>query len=246
VENKKPVIIAHRGASAYAPENTMAAFQKAVELSADGIELDVKCSKDGELVIIHDQTLDRTTNGHGKVVETNLKELRDLDAGSWFSAEFKGEKIPLLREVLEEFSSRLLINVELTNYSSPSDGLAQKAAAMVKHMGVEKSVFFSSFNPYNLVLTRKILPDVPVALLALPGKIGWIFRSNMMKWFSPDLIHPHYNDVNKRFIEKQHQKNRRVNVWTVNTETEIKKLLKDNVDGLITDDPSLAKRLIKR
>ena len=92
MENKKPIIIAHRGASAYAPENTMAAFQKAVELSADGIELDVKCSKDGELVIIHDQTLDRTTNGHGKVVETNLKELRDLDAGSFFSAEFNRRK----------------------------------------------------------------------------------------------------------------------------------------------------------
>lgn len=244
MENKKPVIIAHRGASAYAPENTMAAFRKAVELSADGIELDVKCSKDGEIVIIHDQSLDRTTNGHGKVIETNLKDLRDLDAGSFFSDEFSEEKIPILREVLEEFSNRIFINIELTNYSSINDGLAKKAATLVQQMGVEKSVFFSSFHPYNLVVTRRILPNVPVALLAPPGISGWIFRSNLMRWVSPEIIHPYFNDVDKRFIEKQHQKNRRVNVWTVNTETEIKKLLKDHVDGLITDDPSLAKNLL--
>lgn len=244
MENKKPVIIAHRGASAYAPENTMAAFQKAVDLSADGIEFDVKCSKDGEMVIIHDQTLERTTNGHGKVIETNLNNLRDLDAGSFYSSEFSGEKIPLLSEVLEEFSKKIVINIELTNYSSISDGLARKAATLIKRMCIEENVIFSSFHPYNLIITRRIVPNVPVALLALPGKSGWIFRSNMMRWISPELIHPYFNDVDKRFIDKQHQKNRKVNAWTVNTETEIKKLLKDKVDGLITDDPILARRLM--
>jgi len=244
VEIKKPIIIAHRGASAYAPENTMAAFRKAVGLSADGIEFDVKCSKDGEMVIIHDQKLDRTTNGHGKVIDTNLKDLRDLDAGSFFSSEFTGEKIPLLSEVLEEFSKSLLINIELTNYSSISDGLALKAATLVKRMCIEENVFFSSFHPYNLILTRRIVPTVPVALLAPPGISGWIFRSNLMRWVSPDMIHPYYNDVDKRFIEKQHQQNRKVNVCCINTEAEIITLLKDNVDGLITDDPSLARKLI--
>lgn len=246
MENKKPIIIAHRGASAYAPENTMAAFQKAVELSADSIEFDVKCSKDGEMIIIHDQTLDRTTNGHGKVIETNLKDLRNLDAGSFYSSDFTGEKIPLLSEVLEEFSNKIMMNIELTNYSSIRDGLARKVAILVKKMGVEKNVFFSSFHPYNLLLTSRIVPNVPVALLALPGMVGWIFRSNLMRWISPEMIHPYYNDVNRGFIEKQHKKNRRVNVWTVNTESDIKKLLKDNVDGLITDDPLLAKRIINQ
>ncbi len=244
MENKKPIIIAHRGASAFAPENTMAAFHKAVELSADGIEFDVKCSKDGEMVIIHDQSLERTTNGFGRVIEKNLKDLRNLDAGSRFSPEFAGEKIPILSEVLEEFSKRLLINIELTNYSSIRDGLAYKAANLVKKMGVENSVFFSSFHPYNLFITRRILPNVSVALLALPGNKGWIFRSNLMRWLSPDLIHPYFSDVDKRFVKKQHQKNRKVNVWTVNTEAQIMNLLKINVDGLITDDPSLAKRII--
>jgi glycerophosphoryl diester phosphodiesterase len=244
VDYRKPVIIAHRGASAYAPENTMSAFQKAFDLSADGIEFDVKCSRDGEMVIIHDQTLDRTTNGRGKVVETNLKELRSLDAGSSFSSQFTGEKIPLLREVLEEFSKKLLINIELTNYSSIKDGLAQKAATLVKQMCVGESVVFSSFHPYNLIVTRRIVPNVAVALLALPGISGWISRSNVMRWVSPEIIHPYYNDVDKRYVEVQHRRNRKVNVWTINTEMEMKKLLKDHIDGIITDDPSLAKRLI--
>jgi glycerophosphoryl diester phosphodiesterase len=246
MENKKPLIIAHRGASAYAPENTMAAFQKAVDLSADGIKFDVKCSKDGEMVIIHDQSLERTTNGRGKVIETDLKDLRNLDAGSFYSSEFTGEKIPLLSEVLEEFSKKLVINIELTNYSSINDGLARKAANLVKRMRSEENLIFSSFHPYNLIITRRIMPNVSVALLALPGVSGWIFRSNMMRWISPEIIHPFFNDVDKRFIEKQHQKNRKVNVWTVNTESQIIKLLKDNVDGLITDDPSLARRLINK
>ncbi len=246
MENRKTIIIAHRGASAYAPENTMAAFRKAVEMSADGIEFDVKCTRDGEMVIIHDQTLERTTNGLGKVIEKNLDDLRALDAGSSFSEEFKGEKIPLLSEVLEEFSNKLLINIELTNYASIRDGLAEKAAGLVKKMGNEESVIFSSFHPYNLIVCRRILPKVPGALLALPGKIGWIFRSNLMKWISPEIIHPFYKDIDRQYIEKQHRANRKVNVWTVNTEEEIKKMLQNNVDGIITDDPILAKKLINQ
>jgi glycerophosphoryl diester phosphodiesterase len=246
MENRKTIIIAHRGASAYAPENTMAAFRKAVELSADGIEFDVKCTRDGEMVIIHDQTLERTTNGIGKVIEKNLDDLRALDAGSSFSVEFKNEKIPLLSEVLEEFSNKLLINIELTNYASIRDGLAEKAATLVKKMGIEENVVFSSFHPYNLIVCRRILPTVPGALLALPGKIGWIFRSRLMKWISPEIINPFYKDIDRKYIENQHRRNRRVNVWTVNTEDEIKKMLQNKVDGIITDDPVLAKRLLNK
>lgn len=243
MDNRKPTIIAHRGASAYAPENTMAAFRKALELSADGIEFDVKCSKDGEMVIIHDQTLARTTNGSGKVIEKNLSDLRNLDAGSSFTAEFKGEKIPLLREVLEEFENKLIMNIELTNYSSIRDGLAEKAATLVKRMGIEESVFFSSFHPYNLIVCQRILPDVPVALLALPGRAGWIFRSRLMSWISPDIIHPHYKDVDLKYVESQHRRNRRVNVWTVNGEAEIKEMIQNSVDGIITDDPILVRKM---
>ncbi len=246
MESRPPLIIAHRGASAYAPENTMAAFNKAVDLSADGIEFDVKCSKDGEMVIIHDQTLERTTNGSGRVIDTNFRDLKKLDAGGYFSPDFQGEKIPLLSDVLEEFSSKLLMNIELTNYASIGDGLAKKAANLVKRMGVEESVFFSSFHPFNLLVTKRILPKVPSAILALPGKAGTFARSNIMRWISNELVHPYFEDVDEYFVKKQHQVHRKVNVWTVNSKNDVERMVDKGVDGIITDDPVLAKKIIGR
>ena len=244
MKEKKPIIIAHRGASAFAPENTMAAFKKAYELNADGIEFDVKLSKDGEMVIIHDQTLDRTTNGHGKVIETKLKDLRSLDAGCSYSESFAGERIPLLCEVLEEFSDFSTINIEITNYASITDGLANKICKLVKDMRLERNVIFSSFHPYNLLVVRNKLPQVPAALLALPGKSGNLTRSNLLRWLSPDFIHPYYKDVTGEYIEKQHDKSRKVNVWTVDIESDIKKVFEDGVDGIITDNPLLVRRVL--
>lgn len=241
---ENPIIYAHRGASAYAPENTMAAFQKAYEYDADGIELDVKCSRDGEMVVIHDQTLDRTTNGKGFVIEQTAKELRALDAGSFYSESYKGERIPLLVEVLETFSSKMIINIELTNYKSPMDGLAEKAARLVKKIGLGEKIIFSSFNPVNLLITRKIVPEVPVALLAIPGGKGWLARSELMRWISREYIHPFFLDAGKDYIEKQHAKGRKVNVWTVNDEMEIRRLIENEVDGIITDDPILTRKMV--
>jgi len=245
LKDKNPIIIAHRGASSFAPENTMAAFRKAYELNADGIEFDVKLSKDGEMVIIHDQTLDRTTNGHGRVIETKLQDLRSLDAGSSFSESFAGEKIPLLCEVLEEFSDFSTINIEITNYASIGDGLANKICKLVKDMRMERNVIFSSFHPYNLLVVKNKLPMVPAALLALPGKSGRIARSNLLRWLSPDFIHPYYQDVSAEYIDKQHKKSRKVNAWTVDEESDIKKVFEEGVDGIITDNPQLARKVLE-
>ncbi len=244
-ENKKCLIIAHRGASAFAPENTIAAFRKAVALKADAIEFDVKLTKDGEMVIIHDQLLERTTNGTGKVIECTLQELQSLDAGSFFGDEFKGEKIPLLKDVLEQFSDEVLINIEITNYKSVQDGLAKKIAHLVKTLHIEKRVFFSSFYPKNLKITAEILPEVPVALLALPGWPGFLMRSRLLFRTSPHLIHPYYQDVNLAYVEKQHQLGRKVNVWTVNQPEDLQKMVAIGVDGLITDDPVVARRVVE-
>ncbi len=246
MNKKNTLIIAHRGASAFAPENTLASFQKAVELKADAIELDVKLTSDGEIVVIHDQTLERTTNGKGLVKETTLNELRSLDAGSFFAEEFRGEKIPTLREVLEKFSDKLLINIEITNYKSISDGLAKKTSFLVKELGVQNSIFFSSFHPINLLITKRLLPEVPVALLTIPGRAGWFSRSGLLRWISPDLIHPYYKDVDHAYIEKQHHHNRKVNIWTINDPVEMEKFVHAKIDGLITDDPLLGRKIIDR
>jgi len=241
-QSRKPLIIAHRGACSYSPENTMAAFKIALEQGADGIELDAKLSRDGEVVVIHDQTVDRTTDGRGKVHNYSLSELKKFNAGSYFSQEFKGEKIPTLEEVLAEFGTRFLINVELTSYASPGDDLPEKVADLIGKMGVSKNILFSSFHPIILHRIRGLMPNVPAGLLTGVGifEIGNSFIGN---WFSPSSIHPHYSKATKNFIKRVHQQGRTVNTWTVDDPREVTRLISDGVDGIITDDPKLAIRI---
>jgi glycerophosphoryl diester phosphodiesterase len=145
-----PLVIAHRGASLVAPENTIAAFNRAVELGADAIELEAKLTLDGHVVVHHDQTLERTTNGAGKLLTRSLDELKLLDAGFRFQSSFAGERIPTPKEVLEEIGERVLINIELTNYASPADDLPRVVVKLVKDQRLENRVLLSSFNPLAL------------------------------------------------------------------------------------------------
>src|SRR5690606_29171611 len=151
-----PLIIAHRGASAFAPENTMAAFRLAKELGADGIELDVMLSADGNLVVIHDQSVERTSNGQGKVNEMSWNELGTLDAGSKFDIRFNGEPIPLLEQVFEELGGHFLINVELKNYATSRDQLTEKVIDLIRKMGLIESVVLFSFNARNLLQAENL------------------------------------------------------------------------------------------
>lgn len=240
----RPLIIAHRGAKAFAPENTMASFQLAVESKADGVEFDIKLTKDGEIIIIHDLTVDRTTNGKGRVKDFSLEELKKLDAGKFFSDKFIGEPIPLLSDVLKNLPSHFIINIEITNYGSLFDGLALRAVKLVKDLGLDKQVIFSSFFPTNLAITKKTAPEIPVAILANAGFSGWLSRSNLMSGISPQYVHPYLSDVNKNYVDRQHDMGRKVNVWTVNDPGEIERLANIKVDGIITDDPLLARKTL--
>ena len=121
-----PVIIAHRGDKTHAPENTLAAFKSAAENGADAIEFDVKLTADGRIIVLHDPTVNRTTNGLGKISQLPYAAVRELDAGAWFSEEFRGECIPTLDEVFETVGKRLYMNIELTNYATPFDNLVPK------------------------------------------------------------------------------------------------------------------------
>lgn len=242
--NSKTIIFAHRGACALAPENTLTSFELAVEHQADFIELDAKLSRDGHVMVIHDATLDRTTDGQGKVNEFSLVDLKKLDAGSKFDSRFAGEKIPTLDEVFEQVGKRLMVNVELTNYSSPKDDLIEKVAEVVTRQQMQDRVLFSSFLPKNLINIRRILPNAPVAILCLPG-IGGIFtRSFMLQKVSPQIIHPYLTDVDRFFVEKEHRHHRRVHVWTVNGEENVKRMLDLKVDGIFTDDPLSTRALM--
>ncbi len=161
-ELPRRAIVGHRGACAYAPENTLASFELALRQGADAVELDAKLTVDGQVVVIHDQTVDRTTGGHGEVRSLTLAELKKLDAGSHFDIAFQGEPIPTLEEVFEAVGKRTYINVELTNYASITDSLPEKVVDLIKRHQLSGRVFFSSFNPIALYRARRLLPDVPI------------------------------------------------------------------------------------
>jgi glycerophosphoryl diester phosphodiesterase len=234
-----PVFFAHRGASAHAPENTLAAFELAVEQGAPAIELDVKLTNDRQLIIIHDTTLNRTTNGAGPVAKHSLAALRELDAGAWFSASFRAEKIPLLSEVFEAVGKKVFINIELTNYSTPFDGLVTEVAAVVKKHGLEERVIFSSFNFTNLVMAKRLLPKVPCGQLMPEGSSGW-WQRLAAGFMTLEAEHPYVTDVTEQSVQAIHGKGRRVHVWTVNDPADMRRLRSQAVDGIFSDDPLLA------
>lgn len=236
----KPVIFAHRGASAHAPENTLAAFELALAQHADAIELDVKLSSDGQVIVIHDPTLLRTTGHPGRVRDLSLQELRVLDAGSFFSEGYAGEKIPTLAEVFEAVGKRTFINVELTNYTTPRDNLVEAVCRLVKKMGLQEHVLFSSFLPSNLSKARAYLPEVPRGLLALEGWLGGWSRSFGFAFGRYQALHPNLKDVTAEQVQRVHRLKRRIHVWTVNAREDMKRLFHWGVDGIFTDDPQLA------
>ncbi|PKN93369.1 MAG: hypothetical protein CVU44_10815 [Chloroflexi bacterium HGW-Chloroflexi-6] len=241
----RPTVFAHRGASAHAPENTLAAFKLAAEQGADGIEFDVKLSADGQVVVHHDPTLDRTTTGKGKIGDYSLAELKKLDAGAWFGEAYRGEPIPTLAEIFETVGNKLFMNIELTNYATPFDKLVDKVAELVKRHHMEERILYSSFFPHNLMRAGTLTPGLPRGQLALPGPAGWWQR----RWGNLLTIqaeHPFIGDVSAQSIARAHARGRRVYVWTVNDPSEMLRLQTLGVDGIIGDDPKLALSVYNR
>lgn len=162
----QPMIFAHRGASGTHPENTMAAFKAALELGADGIELDVQMTRDGELVIIHDETVNRTTNGEGAIMGMTAKEVASLDAGSWFHAKFANEKIPTLEEFfIWAMGNNLQINIELKTNKIPYPGIEQRVLELIKKYKLRGRVIISSFNLSSLKRVIELDPYIASAAL---------------------------------------------------------------------------------
>lgn len=241
-----PVIFAHRGASAHAPENTLPAFELALRHGADGVELDAKLSIEEEVVVIHDQTVDRTTGGRGRVRDLSLTDLQALDAGSYFSDAFRGVQIPTLAEVFETIGKRAMINVELTNYNTPRDELVEKVCELVQRHGLQKQILFSSFFASNLKKAARLLPDVPRALLALGGWMGVWARSFAFMFGDYQALHPHITDAGPEQVQRVHRLGRRIHVWTANTAEEVRRLRDWGVDGIFSDDPQMAVRALGR
>jgi len=242
----RPLVFAHRGDLVHAPENTLPSFQQAIQKGADGVELDAKLTCDGHVIVIHDPMLDRTSDGKGRVASFTLEAIRKLDAGGWFDEAYRGTQIPLLEEVFETVGKDKLVNIELTNYSTPRDGLVDKVCELVKRHNNQDQILFSSFFASNLKRAAYLLPGIPRGLLAMPGFLGIWARSFGFMFGEYQALHPHISSVDRQQVARVHRLNRRVHVWTANTPIQVNQLKDWGVDGIFTDDPEVALRALGR
>jgi glycerophosphoryl diester phosphodiesterase len=245
IDTNRTLNIAHRGASAAAPPNTLAAFEKAIDLGADGIEFDVHLSADGVPVVIHDATVDATTDGSGQVAEMTLAQLKQLDAGSRFAPAFAGERIPTLEEVLETMGSRLLLNVELKSTSLWDSGLERAIVAQVKRHGLDERVLFSSFNPFSLWRIKRSAPHIPIGLLYVPSLPLPLYQVLLAALVPHEACHPEHATVDARYVAWARRRGYRVNVWTVDEPDEMRRLIGLGVDGIITNVPDVLSQVLE-
>jgi glycerophosphoryl diester phosphodiesterase len=240
----RPLIIAHRGASAYAPENTLSAFKKAVQLGADGIELDVQLSKDGQVVVIHDTWVNRTSNGNGRVKQLTLKQLKALDFGNWFSADFKDESICTLEEVfslLKDWNG--LINVEIKKEWLQFNSIEKKVAELITRFDRQNNTIVSSFSKLCLMKIKRINKDLQTGILFSSSIKKYILCTKLIK---ADAIHPWYQNVNKDMKKNASENNIKINTYTVDRPDAIKKMADIGVDGIITNVPDVAFKALKK
>ncbi|MEC1523650.1 glycerophosphodiester phosphodiesterase family protein [Neobacillus niacini] len=238
-ELRKVDNVAHRGATGYAPENTIAAFDKGVEMKADYIEIDVQRSKDGELVIIHDNTVDRTTDGTGAVKDLTLEQIRSLDAGSWKGEQFTGERIPTFDEILDRYHGRVGILIELKSpelYPGIEEQVARKLIERNLDKPQNEKIIIQSFNFESMKLTNSLLPKVPIGVLTSNRAHT---TEQALKEFATyaDYFNPSYGIVSKELVDQVHSLGMKIQSWTVRSQEAADFLLDMNVDGIITDYP---------
>ncbi|RRD31960.1 glycerophosphodiester phosphodiesterase [Streptococcus minor] len=232
-------IVAHRGSRINRPENTLTAFEEAIRVGADGIELDVHLSKDGEVVVIHDETVDRTTNGSGRVRHLTIAELKELDAGSWFDVAFTGEKIPTLLEVLELLERtgfRGSLNIEFKTDFHPYPNMEKKVQVLLDKKDWPFDIMYSSFSLRALLRMHRLDPTAEVAYLVKKSRF-LVLLGRILPWIT--TLHLSY----KWYFHNQSTYKKGVRLWTVNNEEVMKKAFRSDVRAIITDKPEEAIRL---
>ena len=230
-------VMAHRGASTEAPENTMAAFQKAIDDMADYIELDVQLTNNGEVIVMHDSNAYRTTGVDANIVNMTYKEVKTLDAGSWFSDEYVGENVPSLKEVLELTQGKIKLNIEL----KPADNgtaLAKNTVRLIEKYNMVNDCVITSFSESALKAVKTYNQEIKVGYI-LSAAYGDFYDMKNVDFFSVNAAF-----LSKRTIDAIHNSGKRVYAWTVNNKEAIKNLTNKGVDGIITDNPVLARETI--
>ncbi|WP_188454946.1 glycerophosphodiester phosphodiesterase [Virgibacillus oceani] len=231
-------IFAHRGSSGTHPENTFPAFMEAERVGADGIELDVQLTKDNKLVVIHDHTVNRTTNGTGNVRDYTLNELKQLDAGSWFKGDCHDAKIPTLQEVLTWMQhNTLFLNIELKNVTLELPNLEELILKEIERYNLAHRVIISGFNHYSLRKIHELNPDIECAILYLEKLFKpWDYAAII----GARGLHPHSPKTDRAMITEAEQKGFPVRVYTVNQEERMKQLIEYGCSAIITDYPGKA------
>lgn len=236
--------IAHRGAMAEAPENTLASFQLALKQGCNALELDVQLSADKELVVCHDPTIDRTTNGRGAIVAMTAKELKRYDAGSWFHKSYAGERIPLLREVFELVPKHVPINIELKMIPAYDHVIQRQLIQLLAHCDRMESVFVSSFDHRCLIELKQLEPAVRIGLLygnqlVHPRKYARLFEQHVFS------LHPHYEAIREAEIRDAVAHGLRVYPWTVNEAEQMRHCIRRGVSGIITNFPAKLRHVLR-
>jgi glycerophosphoryl diester phosphodiesterase len=230
----------HRGAKGHAPENTFASFNRAVELGADVVELDVHLTRDGQVVVIHDHTVDRTTNGKGYVKDMTLAELKQLDAGAWFDSRFTGERIPTLAEVLAWAHDRMPIAIEIKNGPIYYPGIADKVIRLLREHEMLRQVILISFDHFVLREAKMIDPEVATGILYVGSLIDPVAAARLA---GADALHPNWGYITPSLVASAHAAGLAVSPWVPNDLPTIRLLDGMGVDSIGTDYPDLFKQL---
>jgi len=250
--NLSPLIIAHRGSSGIAPENTLIAFQKAIETGVDRIEMDLRQTIDGEVVVLHDKTINRTTNGWGSIRKLSLKKAKKYSAGSWFHHEYSAERIPTFREVLELVDGRATLLLEIKDGSPYHHGIEHNIIKILNEYQAHEWCIVQSFND-RIINNFRALPDlhsdiqklftafIPVAPFYGGSKFSY---KRLKKYEFAEEVNINYKYVSPRVVRKVHEMGKKVNVWTVNETANQLKYIRMGVDGIITDFPNRLKVLL--
>lgn len=234
---------AHRGASGYYPENTMLSFEKAIELGCSGIETDVQMTKDGVLVLIHDEMVNRTTDGAGFVKDYTYSDLSKLDAGSWYSKDFKGLKIPTIDELIYLVKdSDIIIDFELKNGIIQYKDIEEKLIDVIYEHNIQDRVILSSFNHYSMVKCKEISNEIKTGLLYMEG----LYKPEQYaKSALADALHPYFYALNNELIRSIKSEGIAINTFTVNEINYMKYFYQAGIDGIITNYPDKLKKVME-
>ncbi len=239
---KRTTVWAHRGASGYAPENTLVAFQKAIDMDADGIELDVQMTKDGQLIVIHDETVDRVSDSVGWVKDYTYEDIKGLNVNRNYP-EYGLVHIPTLEEVYQlVYDKELLINVELKNGVIFYPQMEEKILSLANKIGLQDRIIYSSFNHYSVMKLKELNPEVKTGFLYEDGYLGMVDYAIR---YEVEALHPAIHNLQyPNFIQECKQKGIKLRVWTVNDIQDMKLLCENEIDSIITNYPDIGRKVV--